>query len=396
MVQTRRGGQGLDDLTSFRQETRDWLATNCPAAMRGPTDGDADICWGGCNWQFQSDAQRDWMHAMADQGWTAPTWPTGYGGGGLTRAQEKVLTEEMARIEARSPLDSFGLWMLGPALLQFGSEVQKRHHLPQITRGEIRWCQGYSEPGAGSDLANVQTRAEDAGDHYVVTGQKIWTSYADKADWIFALVRTDRDAPKHQGISFLLIDMASAGVSTRPIKLISGASVFCETFFDGVKVPKDQLVGQTGQGWEIAKYLLTHEREMISGGAQGLLGGRSVMKVLADAEADLKDATLRAEALACEIDTLAVELTLDRYKDMAEGGQGVGDASAMLKYIGTELNKRRHEVMMRAGGSDALEWDGVHGTLAAEWLRTKANSIEGGTSEVMLEIISRRILGLPG
>ena len=262
----------------------------------------------------------------------------------------------------------------------------------------MRWCQGYSEPGAGSDLASVQTKGDDQGDHWLVNGQKVWTSYAHKADWIFALVRTDREAPKHKGISFLLIDMTSPGVSTRPIKLISGASPFCETFFDNVSVPKAQIVGAENRGWDVAKYLLTHEREMISAGGGGLTGGRALGAVIADSQGTdvLTDATLRADAMRCEVDGLAVGLTIERYKDQAEGGGEVGDASAMLKYMGTELNKRRYEVLMNAGGSDALEWDGVLGSRPADWLRTKANSIEGGTSEVMLSILSRRVLGLPG
>ncbi len=382
------------DLEAFRAEAREWLSENCPEEMRDGAAGEEVICWGGRNWVFASEAQKLWLTRAAAKGWTVPTWPKEYGGGGLSRAEDKILSEEMARIGARVPLQSFGIWMLGPALLAFGSHAQKLAYLPPIARGEVRWCQGYSEPGAGSDLASVQTKAVVDGDDYIVNGQKIWTSYADKADMIFALVRTDRDAPKHKGISFLLIDMTSAGVSTRPIQLISGASPFCETFFDNVRVPRTQIVGEENRGWDVAKYLLTHEREMISGGGQGLLGGRPLGQVLAEQEGGLADPVLRAEAMACEIDGLAMALTLERYKDQAEAG-GVGDASAMLKYAGTELNKRRHELMMAAGGAEALEWDGKHGTLPADWLRTKANSIEGGTSEVMLSIISRRVLGLP-
>lgn len=375
----------------FQGELRDWLEANCPASMRDGSNAEADICWGGKSWQFASDDQRIWLTRMAERGLTVPTWPIEYGGAGLDRAQEKIFHAEMARINARLPLQSFGIWMLGPALLQFGTEAQKKALLPPIARGEIRWCQGYSEPGAGSDLASVQTRADDMGDHWLVDGQKVWTSYADKADWIFALVRSDREARKHLGISFLLIDMDSPGVSTRPIKLISGISPFCETFFTSVKVPKDQVVGTVNRGWDVAKYLLTHEREMISAGGQGLGGGRPLGAILADSGP--LDTTLRADAMRTEVDALAIGLTLERYKDMANAGQGVGDASAMLKYVGTEINKQRHELIMAAAGSDALEWADGRAPL---WLRTKANSIEGGTSEVMLSIISRRILGLPG
>jgi len=394
----------VDALGAFREEVRGWLEANCPPEMRTGNRGEDDICWGGRNWRFQSDAQRLWLERMAARGWTVPLWPKEYGGGGLSRDEEKVLREEMRRINARSPLESFGIWMLGPALLHFGSEAQKREHLPKIARAEIRWCQGYSEPNAGSDLASLQTRAEDRGDHYLVNGQKVWTSYADKADWIFCLVRTDPAAPKHKGISFLLFDMASPGVSTKPILLISGKSPFCETFFDDVKVPKENLVGELNRGWDIAKYLLTHEREMIGGGARGLLGTRALGEIAAqmigtDADGRLADPFLRADIARAEIDTWAFALTLERMKDEAKAGQGVGAKSAMLKYFGTELNKRRYELMMTAGGSDALEWEGERsngGSLAREWLRTKGNSIEGGTSEVMLGIIAKNILELPG
>ena len=383
------------DLDTFRAETRAWLEANCPTEMRDGVRNEETICWGGRNWEFISDAQRDWLNVMAAKGWTVPTWPVEYGGAGMDRAHDKILSEELVRLKARLPLQSFGIWMLGPALLAFGSHEQKLQYLPPIARGEVRWCQGYSEPGAGSDLASVQTKADSDGDDYIVNGQKVWTSYADKADCIFALVRTDRDAKKHLGISFLLIDMDSKGVSTKPIRLISGSSPFCETFFDDVRVPKANVVGTEHRGWDVAKHLLTHEREMISGGGAGLLGSRALGAILEEQGGEM-DASTRAEALICEVDALAIGLTLEQYKDQAEAGGGVGDASAMLKYQGTELNKRRHELLMSAGGSEALTWDGTHDGLAADWLRTKANSIEGGTSEVMLSIVSRRILGLPG
>ncbi len=385
-----------EDLAGFRADIAAWISANCPAPLLGrPMDENA-IVWGGRKWTFTDDDQRLWLERAVDRGLTAPRWPVEYGGAGLSRAQEKIYREEMERLGAPPPLESFGLWMLGPALLEFGNAEQKAEHLPKITRGKIRWCQGYSEPGAGSDLANVQTRAEDMGDHWLVNGQKIWTSYADRADWIFALVRTDRDAPKHKGISFLLMDMETPGITTRPIRLISGKSPFCETFFDNVKVPKENLVGELNRGWDIAKYLLTHEREMIGGGARGLLGGRSVSQILASQDGEvLADPVLRAEAMQLEVDALAFGLTMERYKDQAEAGRGVGNASAMLKYYGTELNKRRYELLMATAGSEGVEWDGAQGGLAPEWLRTKANSIEGGTTEVMLDIIAKRVLEMP-
>ncbi len=382
-----------EQLSTFQAELRAWLEENCPQEMRDGRNDETTICWGGKNWNFTSDAQRTWLQRCVTKGYTVPTWPVEYGGAGLSREEEKVFHAEMARIKARYPLQSFGIWMLGPALLHFGTHEQKLHYLPPIARGEVRWCQGYSEPGAGSDLANVQTRCEDKGDHWLVNGQKIWTSYADKADWIFALVRTDKDAPKHKGISFVLINMETEGVSTRPIKLISGVSPFCETFFDDVKFPKEQVVGTINRGWDVAKYLLTHEREMISAAGGSMGTGRPLGAVISDCETGVSDPVLRGDAMRAEVDTLAVELTLERYKDQAEAGGSVGDASAMLKYMGTELNKRRLELLMAAGGSDALEWDDGR---APNWLRTKANSIEGGTSEVMLSILSKRVLGLPG
>ena len=337
---------------------------------------------------------------MAAKGWTVPTWPTEYGGGGLSKAEAKILKQEMKRISARSPLESFGIWMLGPALLKYGTEEQKKEHLPPIVRGEIRWCQGYSEPGAGSDLASLATKCEDKGDHFLVNGQKVWTSYADKADWIFCLVRTDPDAKKQEGISFVLFDMETPGVEARPIKLISGKSPFCETFFEDVKVLKKNLVGELNKGWTIAKYLLTHEREMVGGMGENM---RPISEVVAGTlglvNGKLPDPMLRAKVAEAEIDEWAYMMTLGRKLAEAKAGASLGADSSMLKYYGTELNKRRYEIMMDAAGHDGLEWEGERssdGDLARMWLRTKGNSIEGGTSEVQLNIISKHILRLPG
>ena len=389
------------DLAEFRRDTRAWLETNCPAEMRQPMTSEDDVCGGGRHVKFSSPAQRQWLQAMATRGWNVPTWPQAYGGGGLSGEEAKILAQELRALRCRSPLSSFGIWMLGPALLRFGTEAQKLEHLPKIARGEIRWCQGYSEPNAGSDLASLATRAEDRGDHFIVNGQKIWTSYANHADWIFCLVRTDA-AKKHTGISFVLFDMASPGVSTKPIQLISGKSPFCETFFDDVRVEKRNLVGQQGGGWDVAKHLLAHEREMI-----GSIGDREAAKPLGqqaaaalglDATGRLDDAMLRAQIAEFECDESAFRLALERAGDMGRARQGHPAMSSMLKYYGAELNKRRWELMMAMGGTDALEWDSDrsrHGDVARTWLRTKANSIEGGTSEVQLNIIAKRILELP-
>ncbi len=384
-----------DALEKFRAETRDWLEANCPAEMRLPITSDADVCWGGRNAEL-SPPQRLWLDRMGAKGWTVPKWPVAYGGGGLSKDEAKVLASELRAIRARTPLASFGIWMLGPALLKYGSEEQKLDHLPKIARGEIRWCQGYSEPGAGSDLASLRTSAEDKGDHYLVNGQKVWTSYADKADWIFCLVRTDAAAPKHLGISFLLFDMASPGVSTSPIKLISGYSPFCQTFFDDVQVPKGNLMGTAGKGWDIAKYLLTHEREMIGDLDDGR---RSLAQIAVKALGEAGVAPLRTDIVRHEINALAFGLTMERVKDETKAGQGTGALSSMLKYYGTELNKQRQELLMSVAGSDGLVWEGKtrgEGDLSRHWLRSRANSIEGGTSEVQLNIIAKRVLQLPG
>jgi acyl-CoA dehydrogenase len=386
----------MADQETFRAETRAWLEANCPPEMREPMRDETDACWGGRDATFKSEAQKRWMEAMAERGWTVPDWPREYGGGGLSPAETKIIKQEMSRLGARNPLMSFGISMLGPALLKYGNEEQKKLYLTQIAKGEIRWCQGYSEPGAGSDLASLQTKCEDKGDHWLVNGQKVWTSYADKADWIFCLVRTDPAAPKHEGISFLLFDMASPGVSTRPILLISGNSPFCETFFDDVKVPKDQLVGTLNKGWDVAKYLLGHEREMISGIG---LGGQSESLGAALKEALAGDPMLRADVARFDVDQMAFRAMSERFIDELKAGRAHPAQPSMMKYAGTELNKARHELVMAAGGSDRLEWESERsnkGKSAREWLRTKANSIEGGTSEIQLGIIAKRILELPG
>jgi len=353
-----------------------------------------DKCWGGRNCQFESEDQKLWMERMAAKGWTAPAWPIEYGGGGLSKDEAKVLREELAAISARAPLNSFGIWMIGPAILEFGSEALKQQHLPPIIRGEIRWCQGYSEPNAGSDLAGLQARAEEHGDHFIVNGQKVWTSYADESDWMFCLVRTDSEVRKHAGISLVLFDMESPGVESRPVQLISGTSQFCEAYLDDVRVEKDQVVGEINNGWTIAKYLLTHERELIGGigNAPGekSLGEEAIAAVGLNA-GRLADEVLRTEVAEWEVDFRSHQLTTERVRDEI-ATHGMGNTSAMIKYYGTELNKRRHELLLGVQGVDALNW--TEQSEARHWLRSKGNSIEGGTSEIQLNIISKRILGL--
>ena len=396
----------MNELQTFRNEAREWLEVNCPPSMRTQTPED-EVVWGGRRERFTNPESKIWLERMAERGWTAPRWPKQYGGGGLSFEEDRVLQQELARIQARTPLNSFGIWMLGPALLEFANEQQKREHLPPIVRGEIRWCQGYSEPGHGSDLAALQTRAEDKGDHYLVNGSKIWTSYADQADWIFCLVRTDPKAPKHQGISFLLFDMASEGVSTSPIELISGSSVFSQTFFDNVRVPRRNLVGELNHGWTIAKRLLQHERNMVAGiggnTALGSTGSRLediARNYIGESDGRIDDPVVRDRIGSHRMNDRALQLTFARSGEEAKAGKSNGHLASMFKYYGTEQNKRKYELILDTLGTAALGWDGDgfserEQAYTRQWLRSKANSIEGGTSEIQLNVIAKRVLGLP-
>ena len=401
----------MSDLEEFRAEVRAWLKEYCPEEMR---DGDITAenqCWGGRQWEFQSEAQKIWFERALAKGYTVPSWPKEYGGAGLSADQAKILDEERQAINARKPLSNFGISMLGPALLAYGTHEQKKQHLTGIARGEIRWCQGYSEPGAGSDLASLKTKCEDKGDHWLINGQKIWTSNADISDWIFCLVRTDFDAPKHEGITFILIDMASEGISVKPIVLISGHSPFCETFFDEVKVPKSygdgnpSVVGEVNRGWDVAKNLLVHERGMLGTmsplkGTTGPenLGKFAVEKIGLDAAGRLDDPALRERIAQAELDNWAYNLTVERMTDEANAGNGLGAKSSMLKYVASELTKRGTELRMDIEGTAAatIGAEGIeYGSLANNWLYNRAYSILGGTTEVQLNIISKRVLGLP-
>ncbi len=402
----------MSDLDAFRSDVKSWLAANYPLELKDPKAKlDEEAIWGGQAY-LNSDAPiKVWINRMASRGWTAPTWPTEYGGGGLSHAEAKVLASEMTKGGYRTPLASFGLWMLGPVLLEYANEEQKKRFLPEICRGEIRWCQGYSEPGAGSDLAGLQTRCEDKGDHWLVNGQKVWTSYADKADWIFCLVRTSTDK-KHEGISFLLIDMQTPGVEPKPIKLISGASPFCETFLTDVKVPKDQLVGKVGGGWDIAKRLLQYERQNISGSmvssgtgnaSLGLGGAGDLADIareyvgLGD-DGRLLDGELRARITANKMASHAFNLTQRRLNDEVRSG-GPSAATSIIKYAGATIGMERNELLVEAMGLQGLGWEG-EGFTPSElaqtraFLRSKGNSIEGGTSEVNLNVVAKRVLGL--
>jgi alkylation response protein AidB-like acyl-CoA dehydrogenase len=399
---------GPAELDAFRSEAREWLAANYPEELKAADAvTDPEAIWGGRAFEGSSDPQIVWMRRMAEKGWTAPTWPREYGGGGLSPAQARVLERELAAGRYRQPLASFGIWMLGPVLLEYATEAQKREHLPKIVEGRIRWCQGYSEPGAGSDLAGLATKCEDRGDHWLINGSKIWTSYANMADWCFCLVRTD-PSKKHEGISFVLIDMASPGVETRPIQLISGESPFCETFFTDVKIPKANLVGRVNGGWEIAKRLLQYERQNISagfgeggsaGGAAGDLG-EIAKRYVGAADGAVADRDLRRRITENRMNFAALRQTINRSAAESRAGNGPSAATSIIKYAAAEFAKERSELMVEALGSHGLGWQG-EGFEPAEilavrgWLRTKANSIEGGTSEINLNVVAKRVLGLP-
>ncbi|MDB5446394.1 MAG: acyl-CoA dehydrogenase [Phenylobacterium sp.] len=401
----------MSDLESFRTEIRAWLAAAYPPELRNPNVAtDPEALFAGRRFVDSQDPQIVWMRRAAERGLTAPTFPTEYGGAGLSVTESEVLREELAAGGYRPPLISFGVMMLGPALIEYGDEVQKRDHLPKIARGEIRWCQGYSEPGAGSDLAGLSTRCEDKGDHWLINGQKVWTSYANKADWCFCLVRTDTSR-KQGGVSFVLIDMATPGVETRPIQLISGESPFCETFFTDVKIPKENMVGGVNGGWPIAKRLLEYERRNVgagfgaggglAGGAPGDLAEIAKRYLGKDAQGRLADGDLRGRITRNKMDFRCLNLTIARTDAEAEASRtGPSPAISIIKYAAASFAQERSELMIEAMGAQGLGWAGpgfdeAERTATRGWLRAKGNSIEGGTSEVNLNIISKRVLALP-
>ncbi|RMF19213.1 MAG: acyl-CoA dehydrogenase [Candidatus Dadabacteria bacterium] len=396
----------MADLEQFRQEVRAWIEANAPAGLRGTRKGRFDGYWGGRLHPEPDPDVKRWFDACLERGWTAPTWPAEYGGGGLSRAEAEIIDEEMERVKVPPPLVGFGLVMIGPTLLDFGTDEQKAEHLPKIVRGEVRWCQGYSEPGAGSDLAGLQTRAEIQGDKVIVNGQKVWTSYADKSDWIFALVRTDPDAKKQEGITFLLIDMLQDGVTTRTIDLISGWSPFCEVFFDNAVAETKNIVGGINKGWTVAKALLGYERSMIGKAIEGQLAGTeqelaaSARAHLGRDDGPLPDASLRQQLALYSIDEQCYAQTARRIAETAQATGAPGPESSIMKVAGSELKQRRWELATRIAGLHGIGWDGEPFSedelnTTRQWLRSRANTIEGGSTEIQLNIIAKRVLGLP-
>ncbi|ODT85982.1 acyl-CoA dehydrogenase family protein [Phenylobacterium sp. SCN 70-31] len=396
---------GGEDLEAFRAEVRDWLEANFPKALAAAPEAQLARLRA----EPESEDALRWRKALGAKGWGTPTWPAKYGGGGLSREQARVLSQEMTKIGARNPIGGMGVSMFGPTLLEYGSEALKQEHFPGIVSGEVWWCQGYSEPGAGSDLAGLQTRAEDKGDHFLVNGSKIWTSGAQYADRCYCLVRTDT-SKKHEGISFLLIDMKAPGVEVRPILLINGTSPFCETFFTDVKVPKDQLFGPLNGGWTIAKRLLQHERDGIGASlGAGNIGGAATVPTVIDAAKTnvgldeggrLADPDLRRRVTEHLMENRAFQLTVRRQQDEAKAGNGPSNLAAAIKYAGAKIAQDRNELVVESLGHQGVGWSGPgfgEGELAAmrSMLRSKANSIEGGSSEINLNVVSKRVLGLP-
>ena len=384
----------------FRTEVREFIRQNFPDELKDK----AHLLAGIDGLTDETPAHKAWREAVGARGWGTPTWPEEYGGGGLTKPQAKIIENEMAKVGAWNPIDGIGVMMIGPTLLEYGNEAQKKEHIPPICRGEARWCQGYSEPNAGSDLANIQTFAEDKGDHYLVNGQKTWTSGGQWADKCFAIVRTDR-SDKHKGISFILIDMDAPGVEVRPITMISGTSPFCETFFTDVKVPKANLVGEEGEGWTIGKRLLQHERTNISGsGRLAAMMGRSLGEIAKQYcetgdDGQLADAVLRDKLAGFEIRWNSFLLTARRAMEESKATSGVSEISSVLKKVGTKLRQERSELLIEIRGLQGLGWEGDAFEDAEiedvrDWLFGKAATIYGGSTEIQNNIIAKRVLGM--
>lgn len=393
------------DLQAFREEVQSFLANHCPPSARGK----GETVTIGSKRPMKDPELLKWRHALGERGWNVPMWPKEYGGGGLSHEEATVLMDEVGKIDARLPMPGMGTSMIGPTLLEYGTEEQKKQHIPGIASGDVSWCQGYSEPGAGSDLASLRTKAEDKGDFYEVNGQKIWTSGAQFADWIFALVRTDFEVPKHEGISFVLMDMNQPGISVKPIQLISGTSPFCETFFDNAIAHKVDLVGQLNRGWTVGKRLLQHERS-----GQGGIGGAPSRKAAptprlqdiakeyigTDSAGRIADRGARDDVIRMAMNSKSFRLTQKRAQQENASGQTPGEATSIFKLYGATLTRETSEMKCQLMGTQGFGWEGdsfkrseVEST--REFLGARAHTIYGGTNEVQMNIVAKRVLGLP-
>ena len=392
------------DLNTFREETREWLEANCPESMRNRS-----FHWEDAHEVYDTEEARSWLKVMAERGWTAPMWPKEYTGGGLSREEAQVLAQEMGRIKAIPASTGMGLSMIGPTLLEVGTEEQKQRHIPKIVSGEVAWCQGYSEPGAGSDLAALQTKAIIDGDNFVINGQKIWTSGAQHADWMFALVRTDFEASKHDGISFVLLNMHQPGVTIKPISLISGSSPFCETFLDDALASREDLIGEIGKGWTVGKRLLQFERSGIGGMNGG--GGKKkkpkkndfvelAKQYTGEIDGKIADAGAREEVLNHSMLERAFTLTAQRVGEENMSGKTLGTTTSIFKLVGANLARDGAELKSKLMGTQGIGWDGegfsgMELETTKNWLSNRAVTIYGGTNEVQMNIIAKRVLALP-
>ncbi|MGR5352892.1 acyl-CoA dehydrogenase family protein [Vibrio alfacsensis] len=387
----------------FRQEVRAWLEENCPVSLRTPTPDD-ELVWGGSQIEFKTEDQRLWFERMRDKGWFCPGWPKEYGGGGLDATQENILEQEIRRLGCRPAQINLGIWMLGPVVLKYGTEAQKQRILTPMTRGEVRWCQGFSEPNAGSDLANIRTTAKEDGDDYIVNGAKIWTSYGNKSDWMYALVRTDNSGSKHHGISLLLMDMHAPGVTVSPIDLISGKSSFCEVHFDEVRVPKNNLIGEPNLGWSLAKQLLQHERAAMSKFGEFSLPTHydllALSKAYLSSSPVANNASLKARITAADMEEQAYALTVQRMTEEARSGLDVSGTMSIMKLVHTEQEKIKFELLLDVMGYRGLGWqDDAFSEqelgVTRAWLNSFTQTIAGGSSEIQLNVIAKRVLNLP-
>jgi alkylation response protein AidB-like acyl-CoA dehydrogenase len=401
-TQVHATGVNMSNLDAFREETRTWLEANCPEEMRNRV-----FHWEDAHEVYDTDAGRTWLKVMAERGWTAPTWPKEYGGGGLAAEEAGVLAQEMGRIKAIPALTGMGLSMIGPTLLELGTEEQKQRHIPKIISGEVSWCQGYSEPGAGSDLASLKTKAILDGDHFVINGQKVWTSGAQHADWMFALVRTDFEASKHDGISFVLLDMHQPGVTIKPISLISGSSPFCETFFDDAIAKREDLVGELNKGWTVGKRLLQFERS----GIGGMTGGKKkkakrndyaelAKQYSGETDGKIADSGAREKVLNHSMLERSFQLTAQRVMEENRSGKTLGAPTSIFKLVGANLSRDGSELKSELMGTQGIGWEGEEFSefeleTTKNWLSNRAVTIYGGTNEVQMNIIAKRVLGLP-
>jgi len=381
---------------AFRDEVRGWLQTKLPNDLREKVT----------NYQELSrDDLLGWHRILAKQGWIAPEWPVEWGGQNWTIVQRHIFEEECAYAGC-PPLIPFGLKMCGPVLHRFGTEEQKQRFLPGIYNGDVFWCQGYSEPGSGSDLASLKTSAVRQGDYYIVNGQKIWTTWGQHADWIFCLVRTDQGAKKQEGISFLLFDMKTPGITVRPLILMDGSHEVNEVFFDDVKVPAENLVHRENDGWTVAKYLLGHER-MGTGGIGGSKRELAKVKALATKELRngkplLEDPRFRDKVSRVEVELMALEITNLRFLDQMRGGRAPGAEVSLLKIKGTEIQQTLTELLVEVMGPltqpfraiEATEFDTSTAALLPRYFNYRKTTIYAGSNEIQRNIIAKATLGL--